>query len=65
MQTFSSTDYAIRAASASQTLRLVERPSRFGGTTVSIEDAVGVIEVADDMSAARARVDQCAYERRL
>jgi len=60
MQTFSATDYAIRAASASQTLRLVERPSRFGGTTISIEDAIGVIEVADDMSSAQARVAHCA-----
>lgn len=60
MQTFSATDYAIRAANASQTLCLVERPSRFGGTTVSIEDAIGVIEVADDMSSALARVAQCA-----
>ena len=60
MQIFSATDYAIRVASASQTLRLVERPSRFGGTVVAIEDAVGVIEVADDMSAALARVAQCA-----
>lgn len=60
MQTFSATDYAIRTASASQTLRLVERPSRFGGTTVSIEDAVGVIESADTMSAAQDRVAQCA-----
>ena len=60
MQTFSATDYAIRAASADHTLRLVERPSRFGGAVVAIEDAVGVIEVADDMSAAQARVAQCA-----
>ena len=60
MQIFSATDYAIRAASASQTLRLVERPSRFGGTVVAIEDGVGVIEVADDMSAAQARVARCA-----
>jgi len=60
MQTFSATDYAIRAASASQALRLVERPSRFGGAFVAIEDGFGLIEVADDMSAALARVAQCA-----
>ena len=60
MQIFSATDYAIRAASVSRTLRLVERPSRFGGTTVAIEDAVGVIETADDMASALARVAQCA-----
>jgi hypothetical protein len=60
MQTFSATDYAIRAANVSQTLRLVERPSRFGGAFVAIEDGFGLIEVADDMSAALARVAQCA-----
>ncbi len=47
-------------ASVSQTLRLVERPSRFGGAFVAIEDGFGLIEVADDMSAALARVAQCA-----
>lgn len=60
MQTFSATDYAIRAASAAKTLRLVERPSRFGGSVITIEDATGVIEVADDLLAAQARVAHCA-----
>lgn len=60
MVTISSTDFAIAMASKGGTLRLVERRSRFGGTFVSIEDAGGVIEVADDMSAALARVAQCA-----
>jgi hypothetical protein len=52
----SATDVAIAFAAKDGSIRLVERPSRFGGTTVAIEDAYGVIEVADDMSAALARV---------
>jgi len=61
MRFASATDFAIRIAAQSGELRLVERVSRFGlGAYVSIEDATGVIEVQDDMGAARARVSQCA-----
>ncbi len=56
----SATCVAIAIAAKDGTLRLVERPSRFGGAFVAIEDAFGVIEVADDMSAALARVADCA-----
>lgn len=57
MRLASSTDLAIALAINSNTLKLVERPSRFGDTFVAIEDAFGIIEVADDMSAANTRVD--------
>ncbi len=56
----SATDVAIAFAAKDGTIRLVERPSRFGGTVVAIEDGFGVIEVADDMAAAKARVADCA-----
>lgn len=60
LRTISATDVAIAIAAKTGTLRLVERASRFGGTVVSIEDAVGVIEVQDDMAAAKRRVEECA-----
>lgn len=50
------TDLAIAIAAKRGTLRLVERPSRFGDTFIAIEDDRGIIEVADDMIAANARV---------
>lgn len=56
MFTASATCVAIALAVKSDTLRMVERPSRFGGSFVAIEDAIGVIEVADDMPQALARV---------
>lgn len=59
MRFFSATDHAISTASARGTLRLTERPSRFGNTFVSIEDDRGTIEVQDDMSAAERRVREC------
>jgi len=59
MRTLSSTCLSIALANKSGTLRLVEREGRFG-SFVSIEDAVGVIEVADSMAAAQARVQEAA-----
>lgn len=57
MRTLSATCVAIALAEKAGSLRLVTRESRYGlGAYVSIEDAVGVIEVADDMSDAQARV---------
>jgi len=54
----SATDLAIAVANERGDLRFVERPSRFGGTFYAIEDAVGVIEVYADYSAALARTRQ-------
>lgn len=56
MRTLSATCLAIALADKRGTLRLVERPSRFGGTFVSIEDDHGIIEVADDMAEAKIRI---------
>lgn len=56
----SATDLAIALANKAGTLTLIERPSRFGGTFVAIGDAFGIIEVADDMAAADARVKAVA-----
>lgn len=53
----SSTDLAIALAAKRGTLRLVERPSRFGDTFVAIEDEHGIIEVADDMASAQRRAE--------
>lgn len=53
----SSTNVAIANAFHSGTLEMVERPSRFGGSFISLEDEVGVIEVADDLDAAYARIN--------
>lgn len=52
----SSTDLAIALADKAGSLRLVERASRFGDSFVSIEDAVGVIEVQMSWAEAHARV---------
>lgn len=54
----SATDYAIRVAKADGDLQLVERQGRFG-PYVAICDQAGVIEVADDMASAQARVEAC------
>jgi hypothetical protein len=52
----SSTDLAIAMAIHAGELRMVERPSRFGGTFIALEDAVGVIEVHLSREEADARV---------
>jgi hypothetical protein len=59
IQTLSGTDVAIAMARRDGTLKLNERPSRYGGTYVAICDEFGIIEVADDMAAAERRVDEC------
>jgi hypothetical protein len=56
MRSLSATCLAIALAHRNGSLRLVERPSRFGDTFVAIEDAVGIIEVANNMAEAHARV---------
>jgi hypothetical protein len=56
MKLLSSTDLAIACAIKANTLRLVERASRFGDTFIAIEDGFGTIEVADDMAQANARI---------
>lgn len=55
MKLLSATDFAIARAINAGALRMVTREGRFG-PFVSIEDAKGVIEVADDMSEAETRV---------
>lgn len=50
-------DLAIALAIKEGTLRLVERPSRLGGTFIAISDAHGVIEVADNLELAQARLE--------
>lgn len=57
MRFASGTDHAIRLALVTDTLKLVERPSRLGGTFIAVEDSHGVIEVHDDLAAANARID--------
>jgi hypothetical protein len=52
----SSTDLAIAVAVAADDLRIVARPSRFGGFAYALEDAVGVIEVHSSQGEADARV---------
>ncbi len=56
MRLISSTDLAIASALKAGTLSVYAREGRFGAYAV-IADHVGVIEVADDMSAASARVE--------
>ena len=56
MLTFSATCIAIALADERGALRLIERPNRLGGSFVAISDDRGVIEVADDMAAAKSRI---------
>lgn len=56
MFSLSATCVAIALADKAGTLRLVERASRVGGTFIAISDAIGIIEVADDLPAAERRV---------
>lgn len=56
MRTLSATCLAIALADKAGELLLVAREGRFG-SYVSIEDAVGVIEVADNMAEAEKRRD--------
>lgn len=56
MLSLSATCLAIALADKAGTLRLTERASRFGGTFVALEDERGLIEIADNMEAAQARV---------
>ena len=56
LRTLSATCVAIALADKRGTLRLVECVSRFGDTFISIEDAHGIIEVADDLASAEARI---------
>ena len=59
LKLISATDVAIALAAKAGTLTLTERASRFGGVYVVIGDEYGIIEVADDMEAARKRVEEC------
>lgn len=56
MLVFSATCAAIALADQAGTLRLVETQGRFG-PFVAICDEVGLIEVANDMAEAQARVE--------
>lgn len=56
MIALSATCLAIALADKAGELRLVERPSRFGDTFISIEDATGVIETALDWAEANQRI---------
>ena len=55
--TLSATDLAIAAAHKAGELRIVAREGRFG-QFFSIEDANGVIEVADTFAAANQRLNE-------
>lgn len=58
MVTISATCLAIGLAIQNNTIKCIERPSRLGGTYIAIEDDTGVIEVADTMEEANARIDR-------
>lgn len=54
----SAADVALALAMKDGTLRMVVRESRFGGEFYSLEDGVGVIEVAQSHSEAVARLKE-------
>lgn len=62
MLSLSSACLAIALADEDGALRLVERVGRFG-PFVAIEDARGIIEVADDMAEANRRVEALRFRR--
>lgn len=64
MLAISSACVAISLADERGTLRFVERPSRFGGTFVAIEDDRGIIEAVDTVAEAEARRDALRERRK-
>jgi len=55
-----STTLAIALAIKTDSIRLIERPSRLGGTFIAISDDNGIIEVADTLQEAEARIAEVA-----
>ncbi len=55
-----STSLAIALAIKTDSIRLIERPSRLGGTFIAISDDHGIIEVADTLQEAEARIAEVA-----
>jgi hypothetical protein len=55
-----STTLAIALAIKTDSIRLIERPSRLGGTFIAISDDHGIIEVADTLQEAEARIAEVA-----
>jgi hypothetical protein len=51
-----STTLAIALAIKTNSIRLIERPSRLGGTFIAISDDSGIIEVANTLQEAEARI---------
>ena len=60
MRIASATDYAMVLATKAGTLRITERPSRFGGFCYAIEDDRGLIEVHLTRAEAEARTRAAA-----
>ena len=55
-----STTLAIALAIKTNSIRLIERPSRLGGTFIAISDDHGIIEVAHTLQEAEARIAEVA-----
>ena len=55
-----STTFAIALAIKTNSIRLIERPSRLGGTFIAISDDSGIIEVANTLQEAEARIAEVA-----
>ena len=51
-----STTLAIALAIKTNSIRLIERPSRLGGTFIAISDDSGIIEVANTLQEAETRI---------